>query len=63
MKQIKNADAPVSSNKLSVQSESPDPDVVAQRRKAMVELREIARRLNIQATHEEIKGWIEEGRH
>jgi prevent-host-death family protein len=36
---------------------------IAQRRKAVAELREIAKRLNIRATQEEIKSWIEEGRH
>lgn len=36
---------------------------IARRREAVAGLREIARRLNIQATHEEIKSWIEEGRH
>lgn len=39
------------------------PEAVAKRRKAWQELREIGRRLNINATHEEIKAWIEEGRH
>jgi prevent-host-death family protein len=36
---------------------------VARRRQAIAELRKIAKRLNIRATHEEIKSWIEEGRH
>ena len=36
---------------------------IARRRKAWQELREIGRRLNIKATQEEIKSWIEEGRH
>jgi prevent-host-death family protein len=36
---------------------------IARRRKAIAELREIAKRLNIRATQEEIKSWIEEGRH
>jgi prevent-host-death family protein len=36
---------------------------VARRQKAIAGLREVAKRLNIQATHEEIKSWIEEGRH
>jgi prevent-host-death family protein len=35
---------------------------IARRREAMAGLREIAKRLNIQATQEEIKSWIEEGR-
>lgn len=41
---------------------APNPELIAKRRKAMAELREIARRLHINATHEEIKGWINEGR-
>ena len=36
---------------------------IARRRRAMAGLREIAKRLNIQATQEEIKSWIEEGRY
>jgi prevent-host-death family protein len=39
------------------------PEQVAKRRKAIAELREIANRLKINATQEEIKGWINEGRH
>lgn len=39
------------------------PEKIAERRKAMAELREIANRLKINATQEEIKSWIEEGRH
>jgi len=39
------------------------PERIAERRKAMAELREIANRLKINATQEEIKSWIEEGRH
>ncbi|HEY4775634.1 MAG TPA: type II toxin-antitoxin system prevent-host-death family antitoxin [Xanthobacteraceae bacterium] len=35
---------------------------IARRREAIAGLREIAKRLNIGATHEEIKSWIEEGR-
>ena len=38
------------------------PEAIEKRRKAWMELREIGRRLNINATHEEIKSWIEEGR-
>jgi prevent-host-death family protein len=38
------------------------PEAAERRRKAWQELREIGRRLNINATHEEIKSWIEEGR-
>jgi prevent-host-death family protein len=39
------------------------PEQVEQRQKALRELREIGRRLNINATQEQIKAWIEEGRH
>ena len=39
------------------------PEAVERRRKAWMELREIGRKLKINATHEEIKSWIEEGRH
>ena len=38
------------------------PEQVAQRQKALQELREIGRRLNLNLTHEEIKARIEEGR-
>jgi prevent-host-death family protein len=36
---------------------------VRRRREAMAGLREIAQRLSFQATQEEFKSWIEEGRH
>lgn len=36
---------------------------IDRRREAIAGLREIAKRLNIKATHEEIKSWINEGRH
>ena len=39
------------------------PEQIARRREAIAGLKEIAKRLNIQATQEEIKSWIEEGRH
>jgi prevent-host-death family protein len=39
------------------------PEAIERRRKAWMELREIGRRLKINATHEEIKSWINEGRH
>ena len=35
---------------------------IARRREAIAGLREIAKRLNIKATQEEIKSWIREGR-
>ena len=39
------------------------PQAVARRRKAIAELREMARRRGQRISHEEIKSWIEEGRH
>jgi prevent-host-death family protein len=39
------------------------PEAVERRRKGLKELREIGQRLQINATHQEIKAWIEEGRH
>jgi len=36
---------------------------IEQRRAAIAGLRQLARKLNIKATHEEIKSWINEGRH
>ena len=39
------------------------PEKIARRRQAIAELREIANRLKINATPEEIKAWINEGRH
>jgi prevent-host-death family protein len=38
------------------------PEQIEKRRQALKELREIGQRLKINATHEEIKAWIEEGR-
>ncbi|MEA2884636.1 MAG: hypothetical protein QOH32_3892 [Bradyrhizobium sp.] len=38
-------------------------DQVKRRRAAALKLQDIARRLNIGATHGEIKEWINEGRH
>jgi len=40
----------------------PSPELIAKRREAMAGLREIAARLKINATQEEIKSWINEGR-
>jgi prevent-host-death family protein len=50
-----------------VQATSPQgkhytPAQVARRRKALEELREIGRQLDINASREQIKAWIEEGR-
>jgi prevent-host-death family protein len=39
------------------------PEQIERRREAALKLTEIARRLNVGATQEEIKSWIEEGRH
>ena len=39
------------------------PEKIARRRQAIAELREIANQLKINATQEEIKAWINEGRH
>ena len=39
------------------------PEIIEKRRKALKELREIADNLKINATHEQIKAWINEGRH
>jgi len=38
------------------------PEQIERRRQAGLNLREIGKRLNIGATQEEIKSWIEEGR-
>lgn len=39
------------------------PEQIDRRRRATLRLQEIARRLNVGATQEEIKEWINEGRH
>jgi len=39
------------------------PEQLERRRAAASKLQEIARRLNVGATHSEIKEWIDEGRH
>lgn len=36
---------------------------IARRRQAIAELREMARKRGLHVSHEEIKSWIEEGRH
>lgn len=38
------------------------PEQISQRRKALLELRDLGRSLNLRLTHEEIKRSIEEGR-
>jgi len=49
--------------KLMRAEERLSPEAVAKRQKALQELREIGKRLNLNLTHEEIKRRIEEGRH
>ena len=39
------------------------PEEIAQRTEAIEGLRKLARKINIKATPEEIKSWINEGRH
>jgi prevent-host-death family protein len=39
------------------------PDKIARRRQALAEIREMAKSLKINATQDEIKAWINEGRH
>lgn len=39
------------------------PELIERRREAIKKLKEIASKLQINATHEEIKAWIAEGRH
>jgi prevent-host-death family protein len=39
------------------------PAEIEERRKAIEGLRELSRKINIKATPEEIKSWINEGRH
>lgn len=39
------------------------PEQIERRRKAIARLNEIANKLKINPTHEEIKSWINEGRH
>ena len=39
------------------------PDQIAKQRQAVAELREMARRRGLRVSHEEIKSWIEDGRH
>ena len=45
------------------QSAEVSPEQLERRRTAASKLQEIARRLNVGATHSEIKEWIDEGRH
>ena len=52
----------VRENKQS-QSHELTPEQIEKRRMTIARLQQIAREVNIGATHEEIKGWINEGRH
>ena len=46
-----------------VRSAEVSAEQIERRRAAALKLQEIARRLNVGATHDEIKEWINEGRH
>jgi prevent-host-death family protein len=39
------------------------PEAIARRRQAIAELREMARKRGLRISHDEIKSWIEDGRH
>ena len=39
------------------------PEEIERRRQAIARLRANARRINLNVSHEEIKAWIEDGRH
>ena len=39
------------------------PEQIARQRQAVAELREMARKRGLRISHEEIKSWIEDGRH
>jgi prevent-host-death family protein len=39
------------------------PEKIAERRQAIAELREMARKRGLRVSHEEIKSWMEDGRH
>jgi hypothetical protein len=45
------------------QGEEVSAEQIERRRAAASKLQEIARQLNVGATHDEIKEWIDEGRH
>lgn len=47
---------------ISSQNDELTPEQIERRRQAGLNLRDIGKRLNIGATQEEIKSWIEEGR-
>jgi prevent-host-death family protein len=49
--------------KLVRAEERHSPEAIARRRQAIAELREMARKRGLRVSHEEIKSWIEDGRH
>ena len=49
--------------KATIQSEEFTPEQIEERRQAIKNLRQLASEFNAGATHEEIKEWINEGRH
>ena len=49
--------------KATMQNHEFTPEQIEERRQAIRNLRELARELKISATQEEIKEWINEGRH
>jgi hypothetical protein len=49
--------------KLVRTTDEPTVDVIAQRRAAIASLRAMAKARGITVSHEEIKSWIEDGRH
>lgn len=53
--------APVA--KLVTYASQPDPELVAKRRQAIAEIREMARKRGNRIPLKTIKAWIEEGRH
>jgi prevent-host-death family protein len=49
--------------KLVTYQTKPDPDVVAKRRQALLELREMAQKRKTRTSLKMIKSWIEDSRH
>jgi prevent-host-death family protein len=49
--------------KATVQNDEFTPEQIEERRQAIKNLRQLASEINAGATHEEIKEWINEGRH
>jgi prevent-host-death family protein len=48
--------------KLVTYTAKPDPEIVAKRRKALLEIRELARKRGLRVSPKTIKAWINEGR-